>query len=295
MSNPQNSNDFVEQQFDVRAESLGNAHKADILAFEGPLVFGVDDPFRNMVEEIKAKSRWKKLAVVLTTLGGYIEIVQRMVETLRHHYEIVDFIIPNYAFSAGTVFAMSGDSIWMNYYSRLGPIDPQAEGPDQSMVPALGYLVQWQRLLNKAAEGKLTTVEAQLMITGPGFDQAALYQYEQARELSIALLKQWLVKYKFKDWKQTEGRHIPVTSAMKTRRAGDIARNLNNSEKWHSHGSGISMEILRKDLKLKIDDFDADPILAKCVRDYYNLLSDYMQKRRNTGVLHRAGKYLPLM
>lgn len=248
-----------------------------------------------MVEELKATSRRSKLAVVLTTLGGYIEIVQRIVESLRQHYETIDFIIPNYAFSAGTVFAMSGDSIWMNYYSRLGPIDPQVEGPDKNTVPALGYLVQWQRLLDKAKKGELTTVEAQLMITGPGFDQAALYQYEQARELSIALLKQWLVNYKFKDWKETEGRHIPVTLRMKTRRAGDIARNLNNSEKWHSHSSGISMEILRKDLKIKIDDFDADSRLAKCVRDYYNLLSDYMQKRGNIGVLHRRGKYLPFI
>jgi len=30
-----------------------------------------------------------------------------------------------------------------------------------------------------------------------GFDQGELYYYEQARELSIALLKEWLVKYKF--------------------------------------------------------------------------------------------------
>ena len=89
----------------------------------------------------------------------------------------------------------------------------------------------------------VTTVEAQLMITGPGFDQAALYQYEQATELSISLLKQWLVNYKFKDWKVTEGRKLPVTHAMKTRRAGDIAIKLNNTEKWHSHGSGISMEV----------------------------------------------------
>ncbi|MBI2831164.1 MAG: serine dehydrogenasease [Chloroflexi bacterium] len=296
MTTPQNANDFIEQQLDDRAKCLEDTHGADVLAFEGPLLFSVDDAFRTMVEELRATSQKKKLAIVLTTLGGYIEVVQRIVETLRHHYDVIDFIIPNYAFSAGTVLAMSGDSIWMDYYSRLGPIDPQVEGPDKrNMVPALGYLVQWQRLLEKAQKGTLTTVEAQLMISGPGFDQASLYQYEQARDLSVSLLKEWLVKYKFKDWTRTESRKKPVTPAMKTRRAGDIARKLNASEKWHSHESGISMEVLRRDLNVKIDDFGAKSDLAKCIKDYYNLLSDYMRKLDKTGVLHRRGKYLPFM
>ena len=49
-----------------------------------------------------------------------------MVETLRHHYDIVDFVVPTHAYSAGTIFVMSGDSIYMDYYSRLGPIDPKS-------------------------------------------------------------------------------------------------------------------------------------------------------------------------
>ena len=75
MTNPQNANTFVEQQLDARAKSLENAHKADVLAFEGPIIFGVDGAFRNMVEDIKATSQRNRLALVLTTLGGYIEIV----------------------------------------------------------------------------------------------------------------------------------------------------------------------------------------------------------------------------
>ncbi|MCL0060350.1 hypothetical protein M1N88_00460 [Dehalococcoidia bacterium] len=27
-----------------------------------------------------------KLTIVVTTMGGYIEVVQRIVETIRHHY-----------------------------------------------------------------------------------------------------------------------------------------------------------------------------------------------------------------
>ena len=43
--------------------------------------------------------------------------------------------------SAGTILCMSGDKIFMDYASILGPIDPQVPTPDTGdYVPALGYL-----------------------------------------------------------------------------------------------------------------------------------------------------------
>lgn len=289
---PQTSNEFIEQQLDNRAQALMQEFDADILGFNGTLFLGVDDLVRKFVESMRQKPDLRgKLVVILTTPGGYIEVVQRIVDTFRHHYEIVDFVVPNYALSAGTVLVMSGDAIHMNYYSRLGPIDPQVETPKGRAVSALGYLVQWERLLKKAREGDLTTVEAQLMITG--FDQGELYEFEQARELSITLLKEWLVKYKFKSWHVTQSRKRRVTNRMRAGRAVAIARKLNNPERWHSHSAGISMEVLRRDLNLLIDDFDADPEIGVKIKDYHRLLDDYMMRRDNKGVLHTLGQYVP--
>lgn len=291
---PRNANQFIEQQLDERAAALAKATQADVLGFSGPLIFGVDDVVRNVIENVKAPSgEQSKLIVVLTTLGGYLEVVQRIADTFRHHYEVVDFFVPNHAYSAGTVLVMSGDAIHMNYYSRLGPIDPQVETANGQTVSGLGYLVRYERLVDKAKAGELTTAEAQLMIDG--FDQAELYQYEQARELSVTLLKEWLVKYKFKNWKVTQTRARPVTQKMRERRAEEIARQLNDPERWHSHGYGISMEVLRRDLNLLIDDFDDNPSLAICINDYHSLLDDYMVKRDNSGVLHTVGQYVPFM
>ena len=287
---PDNSNGIIEIQLDERLANLEEAFGGDALTFSGGLIHGIDDVIRVEVEQIRSSSDKKRLVMVLDTPGGYIEVVQRIVETLRYHYEYVDFIIPNSAYSAGTVLAMSGDAIYMNYYSRLGPIDPQVMGTTGNIVPALGYLVAWERLLEKARNGDLTDVEAQLMLEG--FDQAELYKYEQARELSISLLKEWLVNYKFKDWEITEGRQRKVTSRMKTQRAGQIARELNNTARWHSHGHGISMEVLRRDLRIKIDDPDAVPGLGKKVKDYYTLFEDYTMRRGGVLVLHCPGRYL---
>ena len=193
------ANEFVEQKIDKRAESLEDRFKSDVLAFSGPLLFGADDVLRDVIETRETER--ERLCVVLTTPGGYIDVVHRIVGLLRHHYAHVEFVVPNYAFSAGTILAMSGDAIWMDYYSRLGPIDPQVE-IDGQMLPALGYLVRYERLIEKAQKGELTTVEAELVVSG--FDQAALYAYEQARELSVSLLKLWLANYKFKNWEITE-------------------------------------------------------------------------------------------
>lgn len=291
---PRNANEFIEQQLHERAKVLMQMFDADVLGFSCPLILGVDDAVRNVIENMRQQSKdRKKLVVVLTTFGGYTEVIQRVVDTFRHHYEIVDFVVPNYAFSAGTVLVMSGDAIHMNYYSRLGPIDPQVETAKGRMASAIGYLVQWERLVEKAQNGQLTTAEAQLMIDG--FDQAELYLFEQARELSVTLLKEWLAKYKFKNWHVTETRKQKVTTGMREQRAEEIARELNNPAKWHSHGYGISMEVLRRELNLLIDDFDAKPDVAIAIKDYYSLLDDYMMKRGDNGVLHTVGQYVPFI
>lgn len=290
---PKSANDFIERQLDERLEMVGKAFRSHVLSFWGPLLYGVDDLIRPAVEDLRRDSRSRSLTVIVTTGGGYIEVVQRIVDTIRAHYRHVNFVVPNSAFSAGTVLVMSGDRIYMNYYSRLGPIDPQVQTTRGNMVPALGYLIQWERLLKKASGGTLTMPEIQLMVDG--FDQAELYKYEQARNLSITLLKRWLVSHKFKNWKRTETRKMPVTRKMRTDRAEAIAKQLNDTDKWHTHGHGISMEVLRKDLKLTIDDFGTDATLSEPIEQYHALLGDYMIKRATGGVIHAPGTYLPFM
>ena len=64
-------------------------------------------------------------------------------------------------------------------------------------VPALGYLDKIKDLLVKAQNNTLSQAEFLIL---KDFDLAELRTYEQAKELTITLIKKWLVKYKFKDW-----------------------------------------------------------------------------------------------
>ena len=103
---------------------------------------------------------------------------------------------------------MSGDNIYMDYYSVLGPIDPQMQNKEGKWVPALGYLDKINELIQKAQNNTLTQAE---FIILKDFDLAELRAYEQAKELTIDLLKSWLVRYKFKTWKTHKKSGIKVT------------------------------------------------------------------------------------
>jgi hypothetical protein len=99
-----------------------------------------------------------------------------MANTIRHHYTEVTMIIPGRVMSAGTVFAMSGDRIMMDYYSCLGPIDPQIER-NGKLIPALFYLVQFERLKERSKNGEIPTAE---MVLLQQLDLAELHSFEEA-------------------------------------------------------------------------------------------------------------------
>lgn len=279
------ANSIIEHQLHSHLESVQTFFKADAIAISGPLYYGIEDQVRFAIEK-KAK-RKRKLVVILETTGGYIEVAQRIADIFRKHYRIVDFVVPNYAMSAGTVLVMSGDAIFMDYFSVLGPIDPQVQEND-NWVPALGYVKKFNELIEKSRSGKLTSAEVTFLVSK--FNPAELYAYEQATKLSEQLLKQWLVKYKFKDWKTTQTRHIKVTSAMKEKRAEEIAAKLNDTDRWNSHARPISMNVLKKELKLKITDYEPLSVNAS-IKCYYRLLRDYLAKRGYRWALHSTEEF----
>lgn len=287
------SNRIVEEELDDHLKKIEDKMEATALSFCGPLLYGVDREIRDAVENIDVSQKKEKLVVILETFGGYIEVVQRIADLFRKHFDLVEFIIPDHAMSAGTVLAMSGDAIHMDYFSILGPIDPQVQrqGSDE-LIPATGYLVQYDRLIKKSQRGTLTPAELHYLIEK--FDPAELFSFEQAQNLSVKLLKQWLVNYKFKNWVKTTTRGVAVTKRMKISRAVSIAKKLSNPNQWLSHARGISMDVLNNDLKLLIDDFGRDKHLNDNIRTYHKLLTDYMMRRTHKGVIHTYKQYIPI-
>ena len=235
------------------------------------------------------QERKSRIAIVLDTLGGIVEVVERIMSVIRHHYDEVDFLIPDRAMSAGTVLVMAGDRIFMSYFSCLGPIDPQIV-KDDKLVPALSYLNQYQRLRKKAAAGKLNTVEFALL---DKLDLGELYQFEQARDLSRDLLSDWLSTYKFKNWDTHSSTGRTVSENQKKRRAKEIAAVLSDNRRWRSHGRMISRERLISDpIRLKIERLEDTPDLSTALDEYIGLLKDYVRREQFPSFVHTREYFL---
>ena len=261
-------------------QAIGQLFESSAISIVSPILPGLDLRLRDVVKIMEGKRG--SLVVILDTPGGVVEVVQRMVATVRAFFQKVTVIVPDRAMSAGTIFALSADRILMDYFSCLGPIDPQIE-KEGRLIPALAYLSQYNRLVEKSKSASLSTAEYALLSK---LDLGELYQFEQARELSIELLIEWLSKYKFKRWQKTESRGLKVDTKFKRERAKQIADLLNNVDRWHSHGRGIDMETLRSEVGLRIEDMRECPRTAKLVERYTALLRDYMTRQQLNSFIH---------
>jgi hypothetical protein len=273
----------VRQTLRERVSALEAHFGGDFIYFYGPIFPTIQKRFREFIDALKKDGAPKnRLVVLINSPGGSAETV----EIIRFHYTEVYFIVPEEAMSAGTIFCMSGDKIFMDYSSSLGPIDPQVHN-GKEWVPALGYLDQVDRMIAKSASNTLTDAE---MIILQNQDLAMLSRYEQAKNLTITLLKKWLVEYKFKDW-TTHGTNPaklgkPVTIEEKNKRAAEIASALSDNKHWHSHGRMIGVLELTRGLRLKIEDYSKDATLRPLILAYSDFETDYITKGDHDSFLH---------
>ena len=277
-------NETIELALNHYSGLTAQKFEADVFSYVGGIRPEYLTAFRAHMETLAGfESRSENLVFVLYTPGGVAEVVEKMVDIIRYHYKEVWFVVPDMAMSAGTILCMSGDKIYMDYSSALGPIDPQIPNGEGQLVPALGYLDQVERMIEKSASGQLTDAEFAIL---QNQDLATLRRYEQAKELSISLLKDWLVKYKFKDWDNHSSDGRAVTDEEKTLRAEEIAVALSDHNKWHSHGRMIGIKTLTDDLRLRIEDYTEQVELKSVIRQYSDLLLDCVQTRGVSHMFH---------
>lgn len=269
---------LVDNELTKAHANLSDALNSNVILYYGPIVFDTPHMFLEAIGRFNNKKK-QSLSIVLTTGGGSVEPIERAVEIIRKNYRYVNFIVPDTAMSAGTIFCMSGDKIYMDQRSSLGPIDPQVDKGDGVFIPAMGYLEQLEKLIKKSKDGVISPAEIDLLRS---LDLGDINRFEQARNLTVTLLKKWLVTYKFKNWKthQTTAslKGKPVSLDEKVARAQDIAEKLGDISIWHSHGRHIGINTLKNELKLKIEDYTNKQNLSRPIMIYNELAIDYIRK-----------------
>ena len=210
---------------------------------------------------LSGQGKRNKVDVYLETPGGSGETAEEIGRFLHNNFKTVSFVISGEAKSAGTIIALSGDEILMTETGSLGPIDAQVK-IGRSIVSAYDYM-EWVKEKREEAEkqGALNPFDATMIAQiSPGELGRVFHSLKFAEDL----VKDWLVRYKFKNWRSTETHKKAVTDSMKKRRAEEIAKELTNHSRWRSHGRSIKIEDLES-IGLKVTRIDSDPQLANVV------------------------------
>lgn len=212
-----------------------------------------DLPFFEMVQKVPVTE--KKIDILLATRGGSGHQISRFVNCLRARFDEVDFLLPSFCMSAGTLFALSGNNIWMTDRACLGPIDPQVPTKDGRYVPAQALLLLVDQLQKKGQDAmdKGGSVPWSTVRIIDSIDKKELGDAITDSRYSTMMATQFLINYKFKNWTIRETSGVPVTDEYRQQRAKEIASSLASHDKWNNHGHAISRDILWKEIKLKIE------------------------------------------
>lgn len=272
-------NSYIKNLIDRKLEEVEKYFSCDVIWYFWEISPTVLKNFRDFIETLKSNPNTEytnpnRLVIVLNTSWWSVEAVEKMVDIIRHHYHEVYFVVPDYAMSAWTIFCMSWDKIYMDYTSSLWPIDPQIYSVKENrFVPALWYLDKVEELVSKSNNGTISTAE---MIMLQSQDLAMLKSCEQAKNLSIKLLKEWLVNYKFKTRETHSSNKKLVTEQEKKARAESVATMLSDNKRWSSHWRFIKIDTLEKIIKIKVDDYSENKNLTHIIREYHDLMTEYI-------------------
>lgn len=214
--------------------------------------FTINDMFRSVTS--------KELDFYIESPGGSGEAAEEIVECIRNKFDHVSFVVSGEAKSAGTIMVLSGNEIYMTESGSLGPIDAQVK-IGRMIVSAYDYM-EWVDEKRKEADkfSRLNPFDATIVAQISPGELNGVYH---ALNFAMDLIKDWLPKYKFKNWSTTETRGIEVTEEHKKKRASVIADALVNHSKWRSHGRSLKIADLKE--YLKINRVDDDPGLADLV------------------------------
>ena len=236
-----------------------------------PDISYIDDlPFSEMISAIPAGT--DNLDILVVTPGGSVQQVSQFVRHIRPRFNNVEFIIPYMAMSAGTIWALSGNEIWMDPRAAIGPIDPQVPGKDGRFVPAQAILALLKQIQESGQENLKNG-------KNPDWSDIMILQNIDAKEIgnalsltkySVQLATEYLKTYKFDGLVNSNGK--AATDVERAAKAEQVATLLCSHEHWKTHSHGISRDVAASELGLRICHPEDVPGLERAIRRFWALL-----------------------
>lgn len=90
-----------------------------------------------LIHDLRNIPEDKEIHIMIHTLGGDLNAAEIICRLINNHKGKVTAIVPNYAYSAGTLISLSCDEIITSSTSVFGPVDPQMIFPASSIIEAV--------------------------------------------------------------------------------------------------------------------------------------------------------------
>lgn len=229
-------------------------------------------PFAELVASVPAAIR--DIDIVLVTPGGSVEQVSQFVRALRPRFDSVEFILPYMAMSAGTLWAMAGERVWMDDRAFIGPVDPQVRSRSGGHLPAQALLALLDTIgqIAQRAVAANQPIPPHLVLLLNAMDQTALGAAMTATRYFQAQLEQYLYDFKFRSWTHRATSGVLVDDVYKRRRAQEVAAIFCDHQRWNNHAHPIHRDAAYTQLQVKIDAIEQVPGLQRAVRRLWALL-----------------------
>ncbi len=231
-----------------------------------------DLPFNEMIAKVDTTQ--KIVDVMVVTPGGSGQQVSQFVNTLRPRFDTIEFLLPYMCMSAGTLWILSGDKTWMDKRAYIGPIDPQVRLPDGTSVPAQSILILLEKIREDGQQciTKGMPLPWDLIRIIDNIDARLLGDAIAQSDYAIKMAKDFLVNYKFKNWTVHSTTGNPVTREEKESRAKETAELLCSHKYWKSHAHGITRDMAKDPLLIKIEEIESIPGLESAIRKLWALV-----------------------
>ena len=90
-----------------------------------------------LIHDLRNIPEDKEIHIIIHTLGGDLSAAEIICRLISKRKGKVTAIVPNYAYSAGTLISLSCDEILTSTTSVFGPVDPQLIFPASSIIEAV--------------------------------------------------------------------------------------------------------------------------------------------------------------
>lgn len=236
---------------------------------EAPNIQINDNDINALMNAVYKLDSSKGLDIILHTPGGDIAATESIVNYLQSVFpNNIRAIIPQLSMSAGTMIALSCNSIIMGKQSSLGPIDPQFGG-----IACQGILDEYQRAITAISVNPNALGLWQTIISK--YHPTLIGDCENAVKWSKELASKWLQR-------------VNVNITM-----NDVEELFISHANSYSHSRHISRDEC-KNVGLKVEDLESSQDLQDAVLSLHHCYMILFDKWRYSKIIenHIGGHYL---